>query len=59
MDGSLARFDDLVAGVTDAQGGMHEHLTHVLENNGSPPADGIYLMGWQFAMSGLEPSSYC
>lgn len=58
MNGSLQRFEGLVAGVTDGNGGMHEHLLHVLENNGLPPADGIYLMGWQFAMTGLEPSRY-
>ena len=58
MNGSLERFDSLVAGVTDANGGIHEHLTHALENNGSPPAGGIYVMGWQFAMTGLEPSRY-
>ena len=58
LDGSLQRHDGLVAGVTDGMGGMHEHLTYALENNGSAPSVGFYLMGWEFALDGLETARH-
>ncbi len=56
LDGTPARFNGLVAGVTDSLGGMHEHLTFAVENNGQDPLDGIYLMGWQLELAGSQSS---
>ena len=56
LDGTPTRFNGLVAGVTDSSGGLHEHLTFAVENNGQDPLDGIYLMGWQLEVAGLQSS---
>lgn len=56
LDGSRFRNEDVLLGVTDVRGGMHDHVTYVLENNGAAPARGFYLMGWQLHMQNLMPS---
>jgi hypothetical protein len=54
--GDATRIDDLVAGVTDGVGGLHEHLTFALENGGDAPASGFYVMGWQLTSGDLASS---
>ncbi len=56
LDSSLARFEQLTAGATDSHGGMHQHLTFAVENNGLNPSEGVYLMGWEMSVPGLEKS---
>jgi hypothetical protein len=54
--GDLQRFEDLIGGVTDSGGGMHEHMTFAVENGGNAPLSGFYLMGWRLGMNGLDDS---
>ena len=56
FQGGIARFEGLVAGVTDTNGGMHEHLTFAVDNGGAEPEVGFYMMGWQLSADGYETS---
>ena len=56
FQGGTERFEGLVAGVTDGDGGLHEHLTFAVENGGAEPEAGFYMMGWQLHGAGLEDS---
>ena len=56
LNGSAERFDDLVGGITDPNGGVHEHLVFSLENGGNEPTVGFYAMGWQVGGAGVDDS---